>query len=472
MRTPPPAPPSAPTQSPPAVEGALRTEVTATLRLAVPVAVTQLSMMAMGVIDTLLVGPLGADALGAVGIANVVYFAVTTFFVGVLMALDALISQAFGADDSARAGRLLWQGTWLGLATGVLATLCFLDTRWLFDLAGQPAEVGRLADLYLTARAPSAVALITFTATRAWLNGAGEARPVMVLTLIALVINGVADVGLIYGRFGLPEMGVAGAGLATTIVRWFLLLTTMAVLASPRWRGHNLAPSRPRWRELRAIVGLGLPIGAQMLAEFGIFGAAGVMAGWLGADALAAHQISLTLAALVFMVPVGIAIAGSVRVGQEVGGGRLDGAMRAGQVALALGAAFMVAAAAVFVSVPSWLAGLFSPDPAVVRIGAGLLVIAAIFQVADGLQVVAAGCLRGASETHSALIANLAAHWLVGIPLAWFLAFPMGLGVEGLWWGMTAALFVAGISLTWRFLRGGWRAKAGGHGDPHVSRAV
>lgn len=434
----------------------IRRETGATLRLALPVVVTQLGMMAMGLVDTAMVGPLGANALAGVAIANSVYFGLTTFLVGVIMALDPMVSMAWGGGRLTRTGQLLAQGVWLAVWLAIPSTALFFDTRWLFDALRQPPEVARFADVYLSGRAWAVLPLVAFTAFRGFLNGVGDTRPVMILTLIAVGINVVADWVLIHGHLGAPALGVLGAGLATSLVRWLLLFGAVAVVALPRYRPMAVRFRRPDVRLLRPIVALGLPIGAQMVAEFAIFGMASLFAGWLGAASLAAHQIALSLAAFVYMVPLGLAIAASVRIGQELGAGRPDRAALAGRVALVLATLFMTSSALLFTSAPEVLVGLFSPDEEVLALGSHLLWIAALFQIADGLQVVAAGCLRGASDTRTALLINLGSHWVVGGPTGYLLAFEVGLGVAGLWWGMTAALTVAAVPLSWFFLGGRW----------------
>ncbi len=453
-----------PAVPPPTPSGTRRVEIEretrVTLRLAMPVIITQLGMMGMGLVDTAMVGPLGADALAGVAIANSVFYGLTTFLVGIIMALDPLVSLAFGGGRRGRTGLLLSQGVWMALLLSIPLTLFFLDTRWLFDFMRQPPEVARQADLYLGGRAWAVLPMVTFAAFRGFLNGLGDTRPVMVLTILAVLINVVADWALIHGHLGCPALGVVGAGLATSIVRGLLLLGSLAVVLLPRYRPYNVRLHPPDRAVLWRITRLGLPIGAQMVAEFAIFGMASLFAGWLGATSLAAHQIALSLAAFVYMVPLGLAIAASVRIGQELGAGRPERAALAGRVALALATVFMAFSALLFMTVPEALVGLFSPDAEVLALGGQLLWIAALFQIADGLQVVVAGCLRGASDTRTALVVNLASHWCVGGPIGYVLAFVVGIGAAGLWWGMTAALVVAAVPLTRIFLRGRWQETA------------
>jgi len=250
---------------------------------------------------------------------------------------------------------------------------------------------------------------------------------------------------------------VAGAGLATAIVRWFMVGCVAIPLAA---RGYVEFTSRvraPNLGDVRKIFVVGAPLGGHHAVEMGVFTSVAVMSGWLGAVPQAAHQIAMTLAALAYHVPVGIAIAASVRVGQAIGGGDLDAASLAGRVALALGAGFMLVMAGLFVLLRGPLVDMFSPTPDVYAIAIHLMLLAAVFQVSDGIQCVAGGALRGAGDTRSSFYANVLSHWLIGLPLGYGLAFHTALGIDGLWWGVTVSLTVGSILLSRLFLAGNWR---------------
>ncbi len=437
---------------------AIREETRVLAGLAVPVAATQIGMMLMGVVDMMMIGPLGAEALAAASVGNALYLVVAIFALGVVMALDALIAQAHGAQQYDRAGDLLWQGMWLAGLLGCAVTAFFLTGRWMFDALGQMPVVAGLAADYVGPRALGAIAFLGFAACRGFLNGYGHMRPVMVIAVIANVVNVAADWALIYGHFGAPELGIAGAGYATAIVRWFMLGAVIVAVASPTYRDVTLRFRGPNADDLKRVLDIGAPIGGHQAAEMAVFSAAAVMAGWLGAVPQAAHHIAMTLAALAYHVPVGVSIATSVRVGQAIGQGRPDDAALAGRVGLGLGAVFMVLGAAVFIAIPGPLTDAFSPTPDVRALAIELLFVAAVFQVSDGIQVVAGGALRGAGDTRSSFWANVLAHWLVGLPLGAALAFWAGMGVHGLWWGLTASLTVAAGLLAWLFIRGSWRS--------------
>ncbi len=434
----------------------LRVEVARTFALAWPVVLTQVGTVSMSLVDLAMVAPLGADAIGAVGIGSSAFWLAATILFGVLLALDPLISQAWGAGERSRVGALAWQGGYIGIIGGAIACLCCLDTRALFDFVEQPAEVARLADQYLFGLSAGFIPFFVFVTGRSLLSGMSIVRPVMVIILIANGFNVVADYALIRGEFGLPALGVYGAGLATTTTRWMMTAMLLLYVASLKV-GLDLRPRLPDLSRLRRIFSLGLPIGLQNFAEFGVFSAAGVFAGWLGATALAAHQVALNLVSFAFMVPVGVSVAVAVRVGHEIGAGNPDGAALAGRVGIAIGAGFMALSGIVFLSVPEVLAAAIGADGDVFALATQLLRIAAAFQIADGIQVVAAGALRGAGDTRSSMVANLVAHWCFGLPLGYVLAFKIDLGVVGLWWGLTGSLVFAAVLLLRLFLRGGWR---------------
>lgn len=436
-------------------------ELKRTVRLAAPVVVTQLGLMAMGIVDAVMVGPLGSAALAATSVGNGVFFTAAVFCMGVVMALDPMIAQAAGAGRYDRVGALVWQGIWVGLLMGVPLTLLFRESREVFVLLEQPPEVAQLASDYLGWRCFGATPFLVFVAFRALLNGMEDTLPIMYMTLVANLINAAVDWLFIYGKFGLPAMGVGGAGLATSVVRFGLLVAVVFyVLRARGLRRCRLGFAGPERATIWRLTRLGTPIGAQLAIELAVFGVTAILAGWLGTQPQAAHQIAISLASLTFMVPLGLSTAASVRVGRHIGAGVWAAAMHAGKVALGLGAFTMGGAALCFLVIPEPLASIFSPEPEVLVLAGQLLMIAAAFQIFDGVQVVGQGCLRGAGDTRTALYTNLAAHWLVGIPFGYLLAFEFGLGVHGLWWGLTLSLGLVALTLTTMFLRGGWKKLA------------
>ncbi len=439
----------------------LRAEIGATLRLAAPVILAQLGMMLMGIVDTAMVGRLpGEDALAAVSVGNAFLMTITLFVGGILVALDPIVAQAVGADRKERCGEALWTGLWIGLAAAIPVTLLFLDVRWLLVLARQEPEIVEATGAYLHGRAFAVLPFLLFAAFRGFLNGLADVRAVLVIAVLANAVNVVADWALIFGHLGMPALGVAGAGYATSVSRWFMLVAIVVVVARPRYRIYDLRPRLPRPGQILEILRVGAPIGAQISAEVGIFSAVSIAMGWIGKSELAAHQIALSLASLTFMIPLGLGIAASVRVGQLVGSDDLDGAARAGRVAIILGGATMACSAIAFAVAPGLLAAVFTSDAAVIAAAVVFVRMAAAFQIFDGIQTVATGCLRGAGDTRTPFLANLIAHWAVGLPLGAWLAFGTSMGGPGLWVGLTVGLVGVAVVLARRFLVGSWRARA------------
>jgi MATE family multidrug resistance protein len=433
----------------PSFARALRAELPPMFRLAWPVAAAELGWMAMGLVDTMLVGRVGAEAIGAVSIGSHLFFAVAITGTGMLLGLDYLVAFAHGAGRPDDGRRALVQGLYLALAVGaVLTGVLFLLAANLHHLGLQPA-VAAAAAPYLRILIWSLVPLLLFAALRRYLQAIGRVRPVMLALLSANVVNALVGWVLVFGHWGAPALGAIGTGWATCASRLYMLACLVAVVWRLERGGGPQAPLR--WRLdaplLRRLARLGFPAAAQMLLECGVFATATVLAGSLAASALAAHQIALSAAAFTFMVPLGISAAAAVRVGHAVGRRQPQAARRAGWAALALAAAFMSGAALVFVMAPRLTLRVFTDAPDVIAIGASLLAVAAAFQLFDGLQVVATGALRGVGDTRTPMLANLAGHWVLGLPIGAALCFRIGWGVTGLWIGLCVGLIAVAVTL-------------------------
>lgn len=430
------------------------------LGLALPAVVSEVAGMAMGLVDTWMVAPLGPRALAAVGLGNAVFFPVVLLFLGVLIALDTLIAQAHGRGEDDRAGHLLGQGLWLSLAMGVPLTAAFQLAEPVLLALGQAPEVAAPAARYLEALGWCILPFLAYTAYRGFCHGLGDTRRAMAVTLAANVVNAAANFALLYGAWGFPELGVAGLGYATAASRLFMLVA-LAILA----HGRRFAAGRPRMTRpdpaaLREILVMGVPIGGLILLEAGGFSFAGVMVGWLGELPLAGHQVVLTVASFTFMVPLGLATGAALVIGQDLGRGQPEEAALDGRLAIALGAAFMTCTGTLFWLAPARLVGLFTDHAGTVAVAVGLFPLAAFFQLFDGLQCVAGGCLRGAGDTHTSFRYNLLGFWVLGLPLGYLLGFPGGMGARGIWAGLACALVCTGTLLTRRFLSGGWAPPA------------
>ena len=303
---------------------------------------------------------------------------------------------------------------------------------------------------YLDVLAWSIPPLLLYASFRRYLQGMGVARPVMIALVLANVLNALVNWILIFGRLGVPAMGVRGSAWATVVARIVMAAVLLGVIL---YREHGRRPGlfetplRIEFSRMRRLIGLGFPAAGQVTLEVGVFAAATALAGRLEPAALAAHQIALNLVAFTFMVPLGIASAGAVRVGHAVGRHDPAGAARSGWTALLFGTLFMSCAAATFLLTPRALIGAFTTDPMVLAIGVSLLFIGAVFQLFDGLQGVATGVLRGLGDTRSPMLWNLAGHWFIGLPLGYTLCFVAGLGAVGLWWGLSSGLMICGVAL-------------------------
>ncbi|MBM4267194.1 MAG: MATE family efflux transporter [Deltaproteobacteria bacterium] len=436
-----------------AAEGELRP----LFRLAWPVIIAELGWMGMGLVDTAMVGRVSAEAIGAVAVGTHTFFVAAMFGIGLLLGLDPLVSQAWGAGRTEDAHRGLVHGVYVSLGLGVLsmAVLWWVSARlsWFgVDAAVLPDAIG-----YLDAVTWGLVPLLLFATLRRYLQGTGIVRPVMVIVLVANVVNALANWVLIFGHLGFPAMGARGSAWATTLARVFMLGAVVAYAVAHDRRRAGGGFLRVSWRIearlLDKLLRLGLPAAVQVTLEGGVFTAATLLAARLDPTALAAHQIALGAAAFAFMVPLGVSSAGAVRVGQKLGGRDPEGARRAGWTALLLGGGFMSLSAISFLVVPHAILRIFTSEASVIEVGTGLLAIAAAFQLFDGVQVVATGALRGSGDTRTSMLTSLVGYWLVSLPLGAFLCFSLGLGVYGLWAGLTFGLVFAAIALVWAWSR-------------------
>lgn len=439
------------------------TELRELVRLAIPIAAAQAGNQLMGVVDTAVVGRLGAGPLGAVGLGNSIFFAFSIFGMGLVMGVDPLASQAFGAMDHVRARRLLWQGTWLAIAAGFLLSIAVLLTPLLIRYLDIDPPIASMANTYLIWRAASIIPMLLFIVIRSYLQSEGTTRPMVTAMVAANVFNLFADIVLVFGGSALPpwagplravpRMGVAGAALASVLATILQLLIVVVAVRRIRVETNGRPLHTPIASEIRRATRIGTPVALQWGAEIGVFSLAGILAAKFGEAQLAAHQIVLTLAAFTFTVAAGIGSAGSVRVGRAVGALDREATRRAGLVAFVAGTGFMICSAMLFVLVPSQLAGLLTNQQNVILASIPILGVAAFFQISDGVQAVGSGVLRGAGDTRFPFLANIAGHWLVGFPIAIYLGFVLGQGVVGIWWGLAAGLTAVAILLFVRFER-------------------
>jgi multidrug resistance protein, MATE family len=447
------------------------------LTLAVPVVMAELGWMTMGLVDTVMVGRLGPEAIGAVGIGSSLFMAICIFAMGLLLGLDTLVSHAFGAGRLDECHRWLAYGVALSFLLSIPITVVILALSSSLSSWGLDPVVLSLTQPYLDVLAWSIPPLLLYASFRRYLQGMGVVRPVMMALVFANILNAVVNWILIFGHLGAPAMGVRGSAWATVVARIVMAAVLLAVIvfreralvrsrmiaARPSRAGGSWSPSISSidLAPMRKLLALGLPAASQVTLEVGVFAAATALAGRLAPAALAAHQIAVNLASLTFMVPLGIASAGAVRVGHAVGRRDWEGAARSGWTAILFGVLFMSCAAAAFLLVPRALISAFTRDPAVVGIGVSLLFVAALFQLFDGVQAVSTGTLRGLGDTRTPMLWNLAGHWFIGLPLGYTLCFVLGFGVIGLWWGLSTGLIICGIALV-----SAWSRSVAAHQSP------
>jgi multidrug resistance protein, MATE family len=418
-----------------------RQEIRSLMRLALPIVTVQVGLMMMGVVDTLMVGRVSAAALAAVALGNIYFFSVAIFGMGVLFALDPVISQAVGARDDTAIARGVQRGLVLALVLAALALIPLLAVEPLIVFLAQPADVVPMAAGYVHAATPGILAFFAFVVLRQTLQAMDRVRPIVAAIVLANLVNVALNWTLVFGRFGFPALGPVGTGWASTISRWTMLVGLILFTLSRlgpylRPAGREVLRLRPLGRMLR----IGLPVGAQLELEVGAFAAVALVMGWIGTAEMAGHQVAINLASLTFMVPLGMAQAASVRVGQAVGRAEPGGARRSSLTALVSGGAFMAVMAVIFLAFPGPLTALYTSEPEVVLIAVALIPVAGVFQVFDGLQVVSAGVLRGIGDTAIPFLANLVAFWAIGMPIGLYLCFRTPAGPVGLWWGLVAAL--------------------------------
>ena len=430
-----------------------RPELADTLRLSIPIVIAQLGVILMGVTDNLFVGRLlGAVPLGAAGLSNSLSFLMTSIGVGGLSVVAALVSQAKGRNNEAGINQLFRAGlkvaVLLSLVLGGLSVIMAFN----FGIFGQSAEVTRLARDFMLLLSASILPLLIFVAARQLCDGLRYPRVAMGITMSALILNALFNYVLITGAGPFPELGLQGSALATLLSRIYMAIAMLTYIYRSRLfkpylqRAYARLPTND---EVKTILRLGLPGGMTFFFEVATFSLAQVMVGWLGEVQLAAHQITLNMASTTYMMATGISSAAAIRVGTAVGQGNTIGVRQAGIAAFILSAILMGTFAVLFLTANDWLVSLYIRDnPAVSTMAASLLIMAGIFQLSDGIQVVGIGSLRGLADVNVPTWITLFAYWVVALPMSYVFAFTFGLNVVGIWIGLLAGLTLAAILLT------------------------
>ena len=442
----------------------VREETRRLTQLATPVIITQVSMMLMGVVDVVMVGHLGVDELDGASLGRLWVFGTLLFGLGIVMGIDPIVAQAHGSRDSRRMSLAVQQGLVIaGLASIPVAIMWAFTEESLLLLQQDPVHA-RLAEQFALVQIPSIPIFYVYSVLRQYLQGRGIVRPAMWMALAANLVNLALNWVFIYGNWGAPALGVMGSGIATACTRVFMLVTLIAFIVL--WRLHEGAwhgwtREALRFEGLREVLHYGMPVGIHMGLEVWAFDIATLFAGKLGAVALGAHTLVLNLASLAFMVPLGVSLAAVTRVGNLIGEGRPKQAQTSAWIAMMLGAGFMVLTAILMVLFRFQIPLIYTKDAAVIAAGAAILPIAAAFQIFDGTQVVGMGILRAMGRTRPAAVFNFIGYYVFALPLAWWLAFSLNLGVGGVWWGLALGIAVVAVALVfWIWRRGPERVDA------------
>jgi len=433
-----------------------RRELRETFILATPLILGQLSSIGMNVIDTLLAGHLDARTLAAVAIGTGLWSLAIVAAIGVMLALPPSVAQLTGAGQRERIGPLFRQALWLAFALGLVLLVLVRNAAVLLGPIGIEPAIADETRKFLQAIAWGAPALTMYFALRGFSEGIALTRPTMYFGLFGLVLLAPLGYVLMYGRLGLPALGAQGSGIATATVLWAQALA-FAVYLRLRRHYRLVAPfgrfDWPDWHAIVALLRLGVPMGVAVLMEAGLFVAAALLIGSLGANSVAAHQIAINVASVAFMVPLGVAMATTVRVGNAVGRGDADAVRSAGYAGIAATAFTQTISSLTMALFPLAIAKVYTDDAGVASTAAQLLLLAAIFQFSDGVQVAANGALRGLKDTTVPMAVTAFAYWGVGMPVGWWLAFRAGFGARGMWMGLIAGLTVAAGLLFLRFTR-------------------
>ena len=432
----------------------LKKHILSTLNLAYPVIIGQLGVIMMGVVDSLMVGRLGAAPLAAAALGSSLTFIVIIIGLGLSMAVTPLVAIAVGAKKYEDCGVYFRQSLLINTIFSIIISVLIFYVADLIRYFNQPVEVQVQAQSYMKIIGLSSIPLMLFSTYKQFIEGLSVMRPAMIITLLANIINAFANWILIFGNLGFPALALNGAGWATFSSRLFMALAMMGFVMNDKFfKDYDVSFhfKSINWRIIKKILSLGLPSGLQYFFEVGAFSFAVVMVGWLGAKQQAAHQIAINLASISFMAVLGISAAGSIRVGNAVGRKDIKETRRAGFTASFLGASVMFFSGLIFIFFRNFLPTLYINDKDVISIASSLLIIAAIFQLSDGFQAVGIGILRGLTDVKIPTAITFIAYWVVGLPVGYLLGFTFNLGVQGVWIGLLSGLTTSAILLTLRF---------------------
>jgi len=434
-----------------------REEAPALLKLAGPLIVNNLAIAGMQFADAVMAGRLGAESLAAVAVGASVWFFGFVICLGVLMAISPIAARHYGAGNPELIGRYTRQGMYLGIGIGVtLIALVYATVEPLLNQVGIDENFRELTVGYVKAIVWGGPAIFVFLALRFTTEGIGHTRPIMFASIFSLVCNVFLNYVLMFGHFGAPALGVAGCGIASAITMWAIMIVLATYMKiSPHYEPlkifSRVSPLRPQ--ALKEILMLGTPIAITITAEAGLFNAVSILMGTRGAAIAAAHQIAINFAATMFMVPLALSSAITIRVGHALGAGNAQAARFSGAVGILICTSFMAVSATFLLIFRDAVVTVYTNDTSVTSIAVSLLLMAAVFQVADGAQIGAAGALRGYKDTRFPMVINIFAYWVLAFPLAYLAAVTYKSPPSYVWGGFVIGLTTAGILLTWRYAR-------------------
>ncbi len=427
-----------------------------TFNLAFPVVLSQLGQVLVGVADSMMVGRLGAVPLAAASLGNSIFFVILMFGMGISMGITPLVSIAEGKGKHKRIGHLFQHGLWINIATAAILTIVVVGLSQGLNFLNQPEEVVALTIPYLFIITSSLLPFMIFQSFKQLAEGISQTKQAMYVTVICNLVNVFLNWVLIYGNLGAPAMGLNGAGLATLISRVMMpVMMGLYVMRSSRYRVFDLklGIGKLRFLLLNKILKIGVPTGFQYIFEVSAFSAAAIMMGWIGVNALAAHQIAINLASVSYMMVAGLSTAGMIRVSNQIGRGNFKAMREAGMVVFGMTLIFMSITGLIFILMRSYLPTLYIDNEEVVALSASLLIIAGMFQLSDGIQVAGLGVLRGLEDVKFPTLITLVAYWVIGLPLGYFLAFQLEMGEKGIWYGLLIGLSVTAVVLFYRFYK-------------------
>lgn len=425
------------------------------IKLSYPIIIGQIGIVLMGVADVVMIGRLDATNLAAAGLANSVYFLVSIIGIGTLSAVSAIVAKAKGAGHSNETALLFRQSIWASLALSAFVSSVLLVLTFNLEWFGQSSEVTHLTKSYLHILNAGTVFMLLFTGIKQFSDGLSITKPSAVITIAGLLLNVFLNWVLIYGKFGFPRLELDGAGYATSFTRLMMALVMFLYIirGSVYKQWLKVKDNNGGLFFFKEIFRIGLPSGMQYFFEVGAFASAAIMIGWFGKEQLAAHQIAINLASVTYMVATGLSTGGSIAVGDAWGRKNKKDLIMSGKAALIMSILFMGGTALLFAVFNTFFVNLYIDDVLVGGMAANLLLIAALFQLSDGVQCVSLGILRGINDTKIPTVFTVIAYWVIGIPIGWVLAKYFGLGLYGIWFGLSLGLTFSAVMLSIRFLK-------------------